>query len=119
MKKVLVVEDDYILALVQQKFLEKMGFEVAASVTNGLDAIEAVKKHSPDVIIMDIRINGDLDGIQTMYEIQKFSNVPVIYSSGNSESSIIEKAKGTNMKAFFVKPINYEDLEGVINSLDS
>lgn len=118
MKKILVVEDDHILALVQVKFLQKMGFNVVASVTNGLDAIESVKKYSPDIIIMDIRIKGDLDGIETMYEIQKFSNVPVIYSTGNSEAAMIEKAKGTNMKAFLSKPIDYKDIQVIIESLD-
>ena len=117
MKRVLVVEDDQILSLVQVKFIQKMGFEVVASVTNGLDAIDAVKKFSPDVVIMDVRIEGDLDGVETMLEIQKFSNVPVIYSTGNSESAILERAKVTNMKGFFVKPVNYDELQKLITSI--
>lgn len=116
MKKVLVVEDDYILALVQVKFIQKMGFTVVASVTNGIDAIEAVKKFSPDIIIMDVRIEGDIDGVETMMEIRKFSNIPVVYSTGNSESALMERAKDTNMKGFFVKPVNYNELETLISS---
>ncbi|MCW3104404.1 MAG: response regulator receiver [Bacteroidetes bacterium] len=116
MKKILVVEDDYILAMVQAKFIQKMGFTVVASVTNGIDAIEAVKKYSPDIIIMDVRIDGDMDGVQTMMEIRKFSEVPVIYSTGNSESALMERAKDTNMKGFFVKPVNYNELETLIKS---
>lgn len=118
MKKVLIVEDDQILAIVQTKYLQKMGFDVVKSVINGLDAIEAVKKYSPDVIIMDVRIEGDLDGIETMKEIQKFSRVPVIYSTGNSESVIMERAKETNIKGFLIKPINYNELEELINKID-
>ena len=117
MKKVLVVEDDQILALVQVKFIQKMGFTVVASVTSGDDAIKAVKEFSPDVIIMDVRIEGDMDGVETMLEIQKFSSVPVIYSTGNSESTILERARETNMKGFFVKPVNYDDLHKLINSI--
>lgn len=117
MKRILVVEDDHILALVQIKFIERMGFEVVASVTNGSDAIDAVKQHTPDVVVMDVRIDGDLDGVDTMMEIQKFSTVPVIYSTGNSESAILERARGTNMKGFFVKPVNYNELEQLIKSV--
>lgn len=117
MKRVLVVEDDHILALVETKFIQKMGFTVVASVTNGPDAIEAVKEYAPDVIIMDVRIEGDMDGVETMREIQKFSSAPVIYSTGNSESAIHERARDTNMKGFFVKPVNYSDLESLINSI--
>jgi CheY-like chemotaxis protein len=116
MKKILVVEDDYILALVQVKFLQKMGFNIVGSVTNGPDAIEVARNTPPDVIIMDVRIEGDMDGIDTMFEIQKFSEVPVIYLTGNSEGATIERAKQTNMKGFFVKPINFNDLEGLIRS---
>lgn len=117
MKKILVVEDDYILALVQVKFIQKMGFDVVGSVTNGLDAIEAVKTQSPDVIIMDVRIEGDLDGVDTMAEIRKFSNVPVIYLTGNSEYALMERVKETDMKGFFVKPINYSELETLLKSI--
>ena len=117
MKRVLVVEDDHILALVETKFIQKMGFTVVASVTNGPDAIEAVKEHSPDVIIMDVRIDGEMDGVETMLEIQKFSSAPVIYSTGNSETAIHERAKDTNMKGFFVKPVDYTELRNLINSI--
>jgi len=117
MKRILVVEDDHILALVETKFIQKMGFTVVASVTNSADAIEAVKEHSPDVIIMDVRIEGEMDGVETMIEIQKFSSAPVIYSTGNSESAIHERAKDTNMKGFFVKPVNYSDLETLIKGI--
>jgi CheY-like chemotaxis protein len=118
MKKILIVEDDQILAIVQTKYLQKMGFEVVASVPDGITAIEAVKKYLPDVIIMDVRIEGPIDGIETMVEIQKFSQVPVIYSTGNSEPSIFKRAKETNIKGFLIKPINYSELEVIINNID-
>jgi CheY-like chemotaxis protein len=117
MKKILVVEDDHILSLVQVKFIQKMGFEVVGSVTNGPDAVEAVRTLLPDLVIMDVRIDGEMDGVQAMLEIQKFSDVPVIYSTGNSESAIMERAKETNIKGFFVKPINYNELETMIRSI--
>lgn len=117
MKKILVVEDDYILSLVQVKFIQKMGYNVVSAVTNGPDAIEAVKTLSPDIIIMDVRIDGDMDGVDTMAEIRKFSNIPVIYLTGNSEYALMERVKETDMKGFFVKPINYSELEALLKSI--
>ncbi|MCW3084656.1 MAG: domain S-box [Bacteroidetes bacterium] len=117
MKKILVVEDDYILALVQTKFLQKMGFDVVAAVTTGEGAIAAVKEFSPDIIVMDVRIDGPLDGVQTMLLIKEFSGVPVIYLSGNSEMAMLERSKETNTKGFLVKPVNYKELEAILRSV--
>jgi CheY-like chemotaxis protein len=118
MRKVLIVEDDYILALAQKRSLQRKGYEVVASVPSGTAAINATKTFLPDIIIMDIRIEGDMDGIETMMEIQKFSNVPVIYSTGNSESAILDRAKATNMKGFLVKPIDYNEMIKLIDSVN-
>ena len=111
MKKVLIVEDDLILTMINKRFLELLGHSVVSSVRNGLDAIEAVKKHNPDVIIMDIRIDGNIDGIEAMEEIRKFSDVKVIYVSGNSEPETLARAEKTKMLGFRVKPIFIEDLK--------
>ncbi len=78
-KKVLIVEDDMILAMVNKRYVEVLGHKVVHSVRNGLDAIQAVKDHQPDLILMDIRIEGDMDGIEAMVEIRKFSDTGVIY----------------------------------------
>ena len=62
MSKIVLVEDEFIIAMVLEKQLQKFGYDLAAKVTNGKDAIEAVKTHQPDLIIMDIKIDGDMDG---------------------------------------------------------
>jgi len=114
MKRILIVENDLLLAMFNKRFCESLGHKVVDSVRNGSDAIEAVKKHNPDVILMDIKIDGDLDGIETMQEIRKFSNAGVIYISGNSEPSVIMKAESTNMLSFCIKPISIEDLKEIL-----
>ncbi len=110
-KKVLIVEDDFMLSLINKKYVELMGHNVVAAVTNGIDAIKAVKDHSPDVILMDIRLDGTMDGIDAMNEIEKFSAVPVIYLSGNSDAENKARAAKTHMIAFCVKPIHLEQLQ--------
>ena len=113
MIKVLIVEDDYMLCLINRKSVELIGHKVVATVTNGLDAIEAVKEHHPDVILIDLRLEGDLDGIDTMHEIAKFSNAPAIYLTGNSDLINKERAAKTNILAFCIKPIHFEELQAL------
>jgi CheY-like chemotaxis protein len=117
-KRGLVVEDDMILAMINRKYLEKLGCTVVASVTSAQAAIEAVKKHSPDFVLMDIRLDGEVDGITCMEEIRKFSAVPVIYVSGNSEGLVRERAQASGMLAFLVKPLDMESLREVLAKLD-
>ncbi len=117
MKKALLVEDDFILALVHRKYLEKIGCDVIDTVTNALDAIKSALRNFPDFILMDIRLEGEMDGIQAMIEIQKQLSVPVIYVTGNSEPLVMERAKGTNMKGFLIKPLHIEDLKKIIDLL--
>lgn len=114
MKKILIVEDDLILAMINKRYMEQLGLTVVASARNGLDAIEAAKKHNPDFILMDIRIDGDLDGIDAMEEIRKFSDAAVIYVTGNSDPATKARAAKTNMLGFCIKPIFLEDLKELI-----
>ncbi len=114
MKKILVVEDNLLLSMINKKYLQLMGHSVVAAVTNGKAAIEAVKQHAPDLILMDIRIEGDIDGIETMMEISKFSDVPAIYITGNSGDDYRSRAAKTNMIAFCAKPIHLEELQKII-----
>lgn len=116
MKKILVVEDDLLLSMLNKKHLQQMGHTVVNAVTNGKDAIESVIRDKPDIILMDIRIKGDMDGIETMMEISKFSNVPVIYLTGNSNEDSKARAVKTNMLAFCLKPVHFEELQHIISN---
>jgi CheY-like chemotaxis protein len=118
MSKILVVEDEMMLALVLKKNLEKLGHVVLEVQSNGLSAIDAVSESKPDLIIMDIKLIGSIDGIQTMIEIRKFSEIPVIYVSGNADTSVKEKAQETESSEFMSKPIDlYELQERISNAL--
>jgi CheY-like chemotaxis protein len=107
---VLIVEDDMLLSLVEGRIVERLGYEVLAKAVNGREAIEKAKKHEPDVILMDISLKGDLDGIDTMKEIRAFSAVSVIYLSGNSDKHNRERARKTNPVDYLVKPISADAL---------
>lgn len=110
-KKVLIVEDDMLLSLVEERLVQKMGYTVIAKVVSGKEAIEKVTELEPDLVLMDIILKGDMDGIEAMQEIRKNSDVPVIYLSGNSDRFNYERARKTGFADYLVKPITKNDLQ--------
>ena len=116
-KTVLIVEDELILAMINRQIVESAGYKVAVTLTKGEDAVEYVKKFEPDIILMDIFLAGKQDGISAMEEIRKFSNVPVIYLTGNSDPASIKRAKKTNYNNFLIKPVDAELLQEAISKI--
>jgi len=108
---VIIVEDDLILNLLYESYLERLGFQTEGELVYGKTAIEAAKSLRPDLIIMDISLEGEIDGIDAMLEIRKFSDVPVIYITGNSDPYHVERAKETDYLDYLTKPIEFDDLK--------
>ena len=108
--KILIVEDDVLLSLVEERLLKKLGYGVAGKAVNGEDAVQKAKNLDPDAILMDISLKGEMDGVQAMELIREFSEVPVIYLSGNSDNYNRERAKKTRYIDYLVKPITADDL---------
>lgn len=115
-KKVIIVEDDLILNLLYESYLERLGFNTEGELVYGKTAIETTKKLNPDLILMDIFLEGDIDGIDAMNEIRKFSDLPVIYITGNSDPFHVKRAKETNPLAYLTKPIEFEELKEAVTS---
>lgn len=114
-KKVLIVEDNLILAHLMETYLEDSEcVEVIGSVDNGADAIKMASELNPDIILMDIRIEGDIDGIETADKINESSETPIIFTSGNSDQKTTDRASKSNILSFLVKPVNKQELIGLI-----
>jgi CheY-like chemotaxis protein len=109
-KKVLIVEDDQLLAYLMERYTINCGCDVIGNVDNGKDAILLAKTELPDYILMDIRIEGDIDGIETAILINESNDIKIIYISGNSDEKTFSRAQKTNMLAFLIKPIKQADL---------
>lgn len=107
---VFIVEDDMLLSLVEERLLIKLGYTVTGKAISGEEAVPKIKSVKPDIVLMDISLNGDMDGIDTMIKIRNFSSVPVIYLSGNSDQLNLERAKKTQYVDYLVKPITEHDL---------
>lgn len=115
MKNVLIVEDDMILSMVLERMILKLNHSVVGKVISGRDAIDTAQKLGPDLILMDIQLKDDIDGISAMHEIRNNSNVPVIYITGNSDEYNLSRAKETDFVDYLIKPIRMSDLKNSIN----
>jgi len=104
-KKIVIVEDDYIIQELHKLYVSNLGHDVVACFENGWDAIEYFKENYADLILMDIRLEDSLDGIETMKKIQEIRSIPVVYITGNTEDANYKRAINTNMKGFLSKPV--------------
>lgn len=114
-KKVLIVEDDMIISMVLERMITKLDHNVIDKVITGRGAIDSFNELQPDLILMDIQLKDDIDGITAMQEIRKKSDVPVIYITGNSDQYNLTRAKATNYIDYLVKPIQMSHLENSIH----
>lgn len=109
--RVLIVEDDLLLSMVEERLISNLGYNVVDKVRSGSEAIQKVSELNPDIIVMDISLKGDMDGIEAMEIIRRNSEVPVIYLSGSSDRYHFERAKKTDFSGYLVKPVSSGDLK--------
>jgi two-component system cell cycle sensor histidine kinase/response regulator CckA len=112
--RILVVEDESIVALDIQKILSEMGHEVPSPVVNGKDCIESASQCCPDLVLMDIRIRGDQDGIATATILRDRFDVPIVYLTAHADDETISRAKITAPFGYLLKPFKSAELKSVI-----
>lgn len=112
--QVLVVEDECNVATVMQVRLESYGYFVCAVATSGPEAIEAATRYAPDVVLMDVRLEGDMDGIEAAQRIRASRPVPVIFLSAYADERLLERAKSTEPFAYILKPYEGKELRMAI-----
>ncbi|MEI7595482.1 MAG: PAS domain S-box protein [Bacteroidota bacterium] len=105
MKKIVLVEDDPFQAKIFEKLLVSNGYEIIGIYSTGDEAIEKLRNVHPDIILMDIMMPGQNDGIQAITKIKKFKHVPFIYLTGVSDRLMFERAKKTNPYGYIIKPV--------------
>ncbi|MDI6644207.1 MAG: PAS domain S-box protein [Methanobacteriaceae archaeon] len=108
-KKILLVEDESIEAMDIKKNLESYGFEVPYVASYGDEAIQKAREINPDLILMDIVLKGEVDGIDAAQKIMKL-NIPVVYLTAHSEKATIERAKFTTPYGYILKPFQSNEL---------
>lgn len=108
--KILIVEDEIIIARDVARSLEEIGCEVCGIILEGEEVLPSFSKEVPDIVLMDIALRGKLDGISTAHLIQEHYEVPIIYLTANTDDFTFEKAKATHPFAFIEKPFKKRQL---------
>jgi DNA-binding LytR/AlgR family response regulator len=109
--KILIVEDEMIIAANISLQLTTLGYEVTGIIPRGEDALLHIKDNTPDILLLDINLKGKLDGIETAEAMQKTYNIPVIYLTANVDDANFNRAKRTHPYGFISKPFKKLDLQ--------
>ena len=112
--RIMLVEDERIVALHLQQQLKKLGYNVIAAATRGEEALAQIEADSPDIVLMDINIEGDMDGIETAARIPASYHVPVVYLTAYSEEATLERARATKPYGYLLKPFSERELHATI-----
>jgi PAS domain S-box-containing protein len=112
--RVFIIEDEAITALDIRKTLEKLNYEIVGIKDRGEDALKVIEKANPDIILMDISLKGELDGIETARLLNIQKRLPIVYLTAHYDDETIERSKSTNPYGFLLKPLNDRDLNSCI-----
>jgi len=109
-KKILIVEDDVLLAKDISQTLSNSGYSITSIVSSGQEALKKAEENRPDLVFMDIILDGEINGIETARQINARFSIPVIYITAYSDKKIVEAAKLTEPFGYMIKPINEKEL---------
>jgi two-component system, response regulator PdtaR len=108
--KILIVEDDIIISQIIELQLKKLGYFVCGIAANGQDAITLTNKANPDAILMDIFLEGKMDGIEAAKIIKEKFNIPIIFLTAYSDDKVLERIRTIQSAHYVLKPFTNDDL---------
>lgn len=112
--KILIVEDELITAMDMKNRLEDFGYSVPFTVASGEEAIEKVEEICPDLVLMDVMLEGDMDGIQAAEQIHARFDIPVVYLTAYADDNTLQRAKITEPFGYILKPFEEKELLTII-----
>ena len=108
----MIVEDDHLLLMVEERLVRKLGYRVAGTATSGESALTKMESTSPDILLVDVNLKGNMSGIELIQQLRKDGvECPVIYLSGESNPVLVEQAKLTGYADYLLKPVTVDELE--------
>lgn len=116
MAKIIIVEDEAIVAMANKMMLMSLRHEIVVSTSSGEQAVQESNK-DVDLILMDIKLKGAMDGIQAAEAIRKDKNTPILFITGNSDTRTKQRISNISNASVLQKPIMVEDLKQAINKL--
>ncbi len=108
--KIIITEDEMVVSLDLEQRLRKLGYEVAATVATGEECLKACDLHHPDLVLMDVCLQGDLDGIQTAALLRSRHDIPVVYLTANADEKTLRRAQLTHPASYLLKPFKEREL---------
>ena len=114
--RLLIVEDETLIATYLSELLGFLGCDVCARATSGLAALKAAERDRPDLAIVDIGLPGGMDGVNTAYLLRRQFDIPSIFLSGASNTALLARARMVQAPAFIEKPFTLDDVERAIKA---
>lgn len=114
MSRIFVVEDDALTVEQLQQYIEEMGYLFAGTADNAEDALAQIKQTQPDLVLMDIRLNGAMDGIEAAAKLHADGAVAVIYLTAHAEDDLLARARLTEPLSYLLKPFTRQELKASI-----
>ncbi len=108
--RIMIVEDERITAEDIYDILTQLGYTVTALVSTGADAIRHAELTRPDLVMMDIRIRGDMDGVEAAREIRERFDIPVVYLTAHADRETLDRAKLAEPLGYLIKPFQEAEL---------
>ena len=112
--RVLIVEDEGMISLVVRRMLEARGYSVVAEVRSGEDAVDVASQLRPDLVLMDIRLNGEMDGISAAAQIRGQFDIAVVFVTAYAGGHNLERAEMTEPSGYLIKPFDSASLQAVV-----
>jgi len=114
--RALIVEDEILIAEELRERLSRLGFSVIAAVDSADEGIAIATRERPDLVLMDIRLKGEKDGVQAAKEIRQHVDVPIVYLTAHSDELTVNRAKATEHDGFILKPFQRRELQSTIEA---
>jgi two-component system, response regulator PdtaR len=115
--KIMIVEDEPLVALEIRESLERMGYSVPEVVDSGDEVLAAAQRSAPDLVIMDVHLKSFTDGIDAAQRLRLLGDIPVIYMTAYSNAEIRERAQRTEPAAYLLKPLSDEELQHQVEAV--
>lgn len=116
-KRILIVEDDKMLATIFKMYLESLGHELIGFYQDGHVGIDVAKVEKPDIVFMDINLKGEISGIDAAKTIINELKIPTVFLSGEERQENIDAAKATGANGYLKKPVSKELLDQTLNEI--
>jgi PAS domain S-box-containing protein/putative nucleotidyltransferase with HDIG domain len=113
-KKILLVEDEKTTSVLIQKYIRDSGYSLTAAVEKGEEAFNSIRTEEPHLILMDITLEGEMDGIESAEKINSIHDIPIIFITSSADQATIERAIISNPYGYIIKPIDKKELKAAI-----